>query len=299
MQISMQILFTAKLRERTEFDTLLRSYGVNQTQLPKGPPAQFAKEIEFLDYDIMLPNNSAIFDELPDKLNALGVKSITRSYSFSFEESDYEQSPLFNLLGTGNSPDAFLEDHGAEFELEIVCDHCKLHKKHLNSPLVIDTSGLAYRHMVFVDRQFLVISEQMAELLEEWKITGYDLKPVTHYGDQEERQPAYQLIPTRVLPALSKETPDLEVLGMRKCPVCNLRGNVKYPLHYNSYDLHQSIQDFNVTREYFVNGNTLTRLPLISSSFRKLVIEYGITPDIRSGEETGELDWRFEPVATV
>lgn len=299
MQISMRILFTAKLRERAESDTLLSSYGVNQTQLPKGPPAQFAKEIEFLDYDIMLPNNSAIFDELHDKLKALGIKSITRSYSFSFEESDYEQSPLFNLLGTGNSPDAFLEDHGAEFELEIVCDHCKLHKKRLNSPLVIDTSGLAYRYMVIVDRQFLVISEKMAVMLEEWKMTGYDLKPVTHYGDQADRQSAYQLIPTNVLPPLSRETPNLEILGMRKCPVCNLRGTVKYPLHYSSSDLHLSKQDFNVTEEYFINGNSLTKMPLVSSRFRQLVIQHGITPDIRSGEETGEMDWRFEPIATV
>lgn len=299
MKINMKIIFTARLREHSEFDKLLRTYGVNHYQLPKGPPPLFAKEIEFLDYEVAFPNNTELFNELHNKLDSLGAKNITRTFSFAFEESDYDQSPLFNLLGTGNSPDAFLEDHGAEFELEIVCGHCKLHKKHLNSPIVIDTSGLAYRHMVFVDRQFLVISEKMAELLEEWKMTGYDLKPVTHYGDQEDHQPAYQLIPTNVLPALSKGTPNLEILGMRKCPECNLRGTVKYPLHYNSYDLTQTKHDFNVTEEYFVNGNTLTRMPLVSSRFRQLVIEHGITPDIRSGEETGEMDWRFEPIAIV
>ena len=294
MKIMMRVMFSAKLVERSQIDELVRSYGIRK--LPSGPPPHIARQIEFVDYELEMSYDLATFQEMSDKLEQLGVRNIDRSYSFCFEDQDYEQTSLFLLSGLGNSPDAYLEDQGTEYEIEFLCDNCKLHRKTPLSPLVIDTSFLSERYMVFVEGEHLVVSQLMAERLEQWKMTGFRLEPVIHKGDEDERQPAYRLIPTHDLPAWSDQTPCLEIVGKRKCPVCNRRGYIHYPPHYNRSDLIGHVQDFNMTREYIVDGNRIRRLPIVSAALRERVIQHKITDDVRSNDDYGEFDWRFVPV---
>lgn len=89
-----------------------------------------------------------------------------------------------------------------------------------------------------------------------------------------------------------------------RCKKCNIRGRVDYPYHYDQSDLEKyPIKDFNIMREWSANGvnGWAIRPVFVSKRFRDLLIENGITRDIRDiyDENFTSRDWYFEPVIIV
>ncbi|PWK07443.1 hypothetical protein [Tumebacillus permanentifrigoris] len=297
MKIYMKVLFTSKQSDRLHVDQIFKSNGVNQT--PSDSLPRYASQMNSLDYQVDILYNPDVFARISQELRAIGILNVTCSYRFEYEEKDYHEAPFFLISGIGNNPDVYLEDQGAEFETEIVCDNCRLYRKKVVSPLVIDTSYLEEYDMVHVDHEHFVISERLLSRFKDWGIEGYETHPVLHKGSDEDRQPAYQLVPSQQLSPWSAKNPKLEFVGARKCPRCDRRGYLEYPVYYEDSLLQGQFGDFVSTQEEVVAGNRLIRLPLLSSQLRDRLIAEGITSDVRAPEQYGERDWKLDPIVVV
>lgn len=157
--------------------------------------------------------------------------------------------------------------------------------------------------MVNIGTDYWVVSEKMARLMEEWKITGFELQEVIHSG-KKEGQPAYQVIPTNILQAWSTEMKHYYFITEpeERCPVCNIKGRVDYPYHYNKLDLEQNpIKDIDIMTEFCSNGSWAYRPVFISKRFRDLLIENGITREVLNmyDDNYGSRDWLFRLVIIV
>lgn len=229
----------------------------------------------------------------------------SESVDFIFDQEDFNKSPFFMLVSTGNSSRAFLEHRRNCVEWKVLCEACGHKVKLQTSPLVMDTSRIGNRYMVNVGTDYWVISEKMAQLMEEWKITGYKLQEVIHVG-KKNSQPAYQVIPTNTLPAWSTEMKHYEFITGNEdwCQKCNINGRVDYPYHYDKSDLEKyPIQDINIMKEWTSSGvNGWAYRPLfVSKRFRDLLIQNKITREVLNMSDNNyqSKDWFFEPVIVV
>lgn len=232
--------------------------------------------------------------------NNLQVHDIGEMFSFKYTDEEYELSPFFVLQSTGNSSRAFLDDKGTAFKEEIFCNSCGLIQQNQNSPLVIDTSKIKGRYMVNVGA-YWVVSETMAELMEDWMISGYELKQVIHKGPEKGKQPAYQIVPSFTLPNWSKEMEHYyfatEEDGI--CSICGVKGRIDGPYYYNKKDLINMNMDVYLAAEWTHNGNYVYRKTLFSKKFRDMIIKHKISKDVRDMKKYGSKDWLFEPVILV
>ncbi|MEH7388805.1 hypothetical protein, partial [Bacillus sp. JJ1474] len=234
--------------------------------------------------------------------NELRIKHIGERFSFLYSDEEYDKASHFVLYSTGNSGGAFLKDKGTQFKNNIFCDACGLILQNQVSPLTIDTSKIKDRYMVNVGA-FWVVSEKMAELMNNWGITGYELKPVIHKGTVKGKQPAYQIIPTNTLPSWSNEMKHyyFATEEQEQCKDCGIRGRIDGPYIYIQKDLIDAAKDIYLPQEWTHNGKYVYRKTLFSKKFRDLIIENKISRDIRkmSDFKYGSQDWVFKPILLI
>lgn len=229
--------------------------------------------------------------------------SCGESFSCRFNYLDFERSPFFRLVSTGNSSKAFLEHKKDGIKWKTICPSCGIQEKVQTSPLVMDTSKVGDRYMVNVGVDYWVVSEKMAYLMKEWEITGYELREVIHSG-KKPAQPVFQVIPTNVLPSWSSEMKHYYFITEpeERCQTCNIRGRIDYPYHYNKRDLEQyPIKDINIMKDLKSNGSWAYRPVFLSKRFRDLLIENGITREVinRDDDNYKSRNWLFEPVVII
>lgn len=192
-----------------------------------------------------------------------------------------------------------MDDKGTVFHEEIFCNACGIIQRHQKSPLVIDTSKIKDHFLVNVGA-YWVVSEKMARLMEDWKLSGLELKPVIHKGPEKGKQPAYQIVPSSTMPNWSKEMKHYYFTNEhRRCKTCGIRGRIDGPYHYDKKDLINMNKDVYLAAELTSDVRYVARRTLFSKKFRDLVIEHKISKDVRNLERFGPRDWAFEPIIPV
>ena len=247
-----------------------------------------------LNDDVTYEQMASIYKSLKSEL---GIISIGERFYFTFSDSEYEQAPLFTLNSTGNSTDMFLDDRGTLFSKSAYCDHCGLIEKEQLSPLVVDTSKFKDRYLLHASG-YWVASEKLVTIMEQGNIEGYELLEVIHQGDEDKKQPAYQLIPKQVLPACSADRVKLYFATEGSPCRCGLGGIINGPYLYEKNDLANLTGDVFQAAEWSHNGKYLYKKTLFSRKFRDLIIENNISLEVKGEKDAnfGPKDWLFDPV---
>lgn len=171
-----------------------------------------------------------------------------------------------------------------------------IHREQI-SPLTIDTSKIKDRYMVNVGTVFWVVSEKMAELMDNWRLTGYDLRPVIHKGADKGKQPAHSFPPwSKAMTHYYFATEE-----QNKCKNCRVKGRVAGFYTYNKEDIKSVKLDVFHTAEWSHKGKYVYRKTLFSKAFRNLILEHKISKDVRGvyNKKYGSKDWVFEPTIIV
>ena len=231
--------------------------------------------------------------------NELHIDFIAEGLHFDFSNEDYANAPFFKVWSTGNSQAMILSDKGTTYKKEIYCENCKLIIQHQLSPLVIDTSKIRKRYMVYVQGGHWVVSKKMAELMESWGLTGYELKEVIHKGPEKGKQQAFQLL-AKNFPYWSEKTEIYNYYTDRHklCTSCGIKGQVIGAYHYNKKDVTDLNDDIYVMPELAHDWKYGFHRLLISKKFRDLLIAHKITKDIRGIDDPnyGPHDWGLDPI---
>lgn len=235
-------------------------------------------------------------------LSSFPIDRIGEAVSFEYSNEDYDKAPFFTLNSTGNSASANIVNTGRRSGIStgIFCESCNLKLEVATSALQMDTSKLKDRYMVNIDGMFWVVSEKMADLMSEWKLTGFDLKEVSHRGKPENKLPAYRLIINNSLPPLSSNAGFYYFVSEpeERCATCSVKGRINYPFLYNKSDIENYTDDLYLLNEWESNGSNVYHPLFLSQRFRKLLLEHRITKDIRSlyDSDYGPKDWFMTPV---
>jgi len=247
-----------------------------------------------LNEDVTYEHVAALYKSLEHEL---GIVSIGERFYFDFSDSEYEQAPLFTLNSTGNSPDMFINDRGTLFSINTHCQHCGLMEKEQLSPLVIDTTEMKDRHLVHVSG-YWVASQELATLMKQEDMKGYELLEVIHQGPKEGKQKAFQIIPTQVLPESSAERVKLYFATEQPPCRCGLSGVINGPDIYNRKDITNIENDVFLSAEWSHDGRYLYRKTLFSRKFRELIYKNNISREVRGEKDKnfGPKDWLFDPV---
>lgn len=247
-----------------------------------------------LNEDVTYEQVAALYKSLEHEL---GIVSIGERFYFDFSDSEYEQTPLFTLNSTGNSPEMFLDDRGTLFSISTYCKHCGLMEKEQLSPLVIDTSQMKDRHLVHVSG-YWVASEELAALMKQANIEGFELLEVIHSGSEVGKQLAYQIIPTQMLPVSNAERIKLYFATEQPPCKCGLSGVILGPDIYNANDIMNVNGDVFYSAEWSHDGSYLYRKTIFSRKFRDLIINNHISREVRGEKDRnfGPKDWLFDPV---
>lgn len=233
--------------------------------------------------------------------NELHINFIAERLHFEFSNEDYTNAPFFIVRSTGNSQAMILSDKGTQFKNELFCENCKLIIQHQLSPLVIDTSKIRKRYMVYVKGHW-VVSKKMAELMESWGLKGYELREVIHKGPEKGKQQAFQII-AKTFPKWSQEMKIYNYYTDRHklCTSCGIKGSVIGAYLYNKKDIIDLNNDIYVTAELSHDWKYGFYRTLISKKFRNLLIEHKITKDVRGMYDSGygPYDWLLDPILEI
>ncbi|MUG46415.1 hypothetical protein [Paenibacillus woosongensis] len=300
MEVINRISFFIDYSYSKQIESFFNEFGITVISPEKGSRTtdiRYLVPITFKPTEDMTDKIRIIYNKL---INFFPITGIGEAIFFNCDNDDYNKAPFFAVNSTGNSASANLLDTKTPMIKETFCNACGLKLKSLESNLVIDTSKLRKKYMINVDSMFWVISEEMARLMSEWKITGYQLKEVIHHGKAENYVPAYQLIINNNMPPLSQKSKNYHFVSEpeEKCDVCGIKGKVNYPYLYETSDIKTCTNDLYLLNELVSNGSYVYRPLLISQRFRKLLIEQGITRDVRSifDSNYGSKDWYMTPV---
>lgn len=294
-----EITFWTEVWKKRDISRVLEAFGIKYE--PRDPdPRSPAASDPGRYYEFIIEYDPPTLASLERSLAAVGVPRVGHRYFFRFTDEEYETSPLYKLGATGNTPRAFLKSDGTRYKFNTLCPACGLQCREQESPLVIDTRKMGKQYMAWVDGEFLVVSERMAALLNEWGLSGYVLRNVTHAGPEKGQQTVFQLVPTNVLPPWSRHMRFLYPahLEQHRCPMCGLRGRLEYPYHYDR-DVLTDIKDFNIASDWTVLSFGAVHSVLVSANFRKRVLDSGIAVDARYTRNPGDRHWFFEPVVVV
>ncbi|MBO2944878.1 hypothetical protein JJQ72_12935 [Paenibacillus sp. F411] len=217
-------------------------------------------------------------------------------FSIVYEEEEFKRSPLFNIRSIGNKADLYLQK--PKIKLEKFCDLCNRKKYMEDQNITIDVNKLMKNPIMFVNH-FFVVSENLANLLRESDLTGYNLIQVLHKGRKEAKIRGYQIMPTNVLPKQcipDDFLSDPYILNQdRRCTECKLGGHRFPPYYYNPNDI-KEVLDFNFTYENkssdYVYRNTLVSRRVIDF----FVNENYLINVVRNTNTWGEKDWVLEPI---
>jgi len=301
MKVTVRINFIVNSDRSREIEDLFVSYGIQIVTPKKGKSSELSYNVPITGEDglDLYSLVSTIINSLKNKFN---VSHVGEFFFYECNDIEYEEAPYFLIKSTGNSNKSNIDDTGNALEYTTYCPECRLQKKTLTQNLIIDTSVLQKKHMINVGSQFWVVSERMAELMHQWNLKGYSLKEVSHKSKKNEAVPAYQLIPTNVMPPWSKKMIHYYFTSEEEesCSYCGVRGRIDYPYHYDLNQLSQIDVDIVKSKEFTSNGSYAYQTLLISKRFRNLLLEHKITRDVRSSfsENYGPNDWLLFPVIT-
>ncbi|QPA58489.1 hypothetical protein [Lysinibacillus sphaericus] len=227
-----------------------------------------------LNEDVTYEKVAALYESLEREF---GIVSIGERFYFEFSDLEYERAPLFTL-----------STH---------CKNCGLMDKEQLSPIVIDTSHMNGRHLVHVSG-YWVASEELVALLKREKLEGFEFLEVIHQGPEQGKQPAYQIIPTQILPACSHDRVKLYFATEQPPCSCGLNGVIKGPDMYYQEDLAALKGDVFYSAEWSHDGRYLYKKTLFSKRFREVIIKHGISREVRGEKDPnfGPTDWLFDPV---
>lgn len=303
MEAIIIIGFLADYNMKDKIEEVFNEYQIN-FNYPEKPNSTLDSEVYYeIPVTLNTVNNSNIISNICRDLKTKFNIDCGETVSFKFDDNDFINAPFYELKSTGNSSKAFLSHKNDGIKLITLCNVCKIQAKIQQSSLVMDTSKIGDRYMVNVGTDFWVVSEKMAALMEKWDITGYTLKEVIHSG-KNSPQPVFQVIPTNILPPWSSAMKHYYFVTQSEgqCSECDIRGRIDYPYHYDKSDLEQySITDISMMREWKSNGQWAYHPTFISNRFRRLLIENGITSDVRDiyAKNYKSKDWLFDPVIVV
>lgn len=300
MEVINRISFFIDYSYSKQIESFFNEFGITVISPEKGSRTteiRYLVPITFKPTEDMTDKIRIIYNKL---LNFFPIGGIGEAIFFNYNNDDYDKAPLFTVNSTGNSASANLLDTKTPMKKETFCNACGLKLKSLESNLVIDTSKLRKKYMINVDSMFWVISEEMARLMSEWNITGYQLKEVIHHGKAENHVPAYQLIINNSMPPLSQKSKSYHFVSEPegKCDVCGIKGKVNYPYLYETSDIKTCTNDLYLLDEWVSNGSFVYRPLLISQRFRQLLLKKHITRDVRDlfDPNYGSKDWLMTPV---
>lgn len=285
-----------------QIENFFEEYGIQIVSPEKGirtSEIRYQIPISFNPKENMKEKIEEIMNRL---LNLFPIDRIGEAVSFEYSNEDYDKAPFFTLNSTGNSASANIVNTGRQsgISTSIYCESCNLKLEVVTSDLQMDTSKLKDRYMVNIDGMFWVVSEKMAELMSEWKLTGFDLKEVVHRGKPENKLPAYQLIINNSLPPQSSNAGFYYFVSEseERCDACGVKGKINYPYLYNKSDIENFSDDLYVLNEWNSNGSYVYHPLILSQRFRNLLLEHRITKDIRSLYDSGygPKDWFMTPV---
>lgn len=284
----------------------------------------FSVKVEkfFKNYDIAVisPNkgrlSSTLFYEIPitflenenamNKMNTIRnnllklfpIDDIGEKVTFQCSDDEFRSAPFFNLTSTGNSASAHLNSKNSIFTDKLFCPACGIVTREVES-LTIDTSKLKNRFMVNVDGMFWVVSEKMAELMENWNLRGYQLVKVKHFGNPEKSIPAYRVVATNSLPEWNSKMQHYYFVSEneKRCDVCQVYGRIDYPYRFDQSSIEACREDIYTLNEWASHVNFAYHPLFVSKKFKDHVIEHGITKDVRSlySKNYGFKDWVFIP----
>lgn len=247
--------------------------------------------------------NDFIREIITDLKTKLNIKHIGEYFYVECSDNEYEEAPFFRVSSTGNSAKAHLDDEGINIKKELFCSDCGLQFKQLQENLTVNTAVLKSKLMINVGGQFWVVSERMAQLMEEWGLKGYSLREVIHKGKAAGSVPGYQLLPTTVLPPWSDKMRHYFFVDEEDeyCTACGVKGRVDYPYHYDKSQIETVDTDLAWSKEFTNNGSYAYHSLLISSRFRRLLLDHKLSRDVRSmfDKSYGRNDWFLEPVIVV
>ncbi|MFB7156585.1 hypothetical protein [Lysinibacillus sp. NPDC056232] len=296
MKVELENLFSIDESSQDQVIKVYNRYGIfiGAPEIRKRNLKASFNPIFTLNDDVTYEHVAALYKSLEHEL---GIVSIGERFYFDFSDSEYEQAQLFTLNSTGNSPDMFIDDKGTLFSISTYCQHCGLMEKEQLSPLVIDTTEMKDRHLVHVSG-YWVASQELATLMKQEDIKGFELLEVIHQGPKEEKRKAFQIIPTQVLPESSTERVKLYFATEQPPCRCGLSGVINGPDIYYREDLTNIKNDIVLSGEWSHDGRYLYRKTLFSRRFRELILKNNISREVRGekDENFGPKDWLFDPV---
>lgn len=299
MKASVEISFFANYSLSTEIQNFFKSYDIHVDIPERKLASEFSCKVSLLEQEDHKLNDLAR-EIITDLKTTLNIKHIGEHFYFECSDKEYEEAPFFRVSSTGNSAKAHLDDEGNNFKKELFCSNCGLQLKHLQTNLTINTAVLKSKLMINVGGQFWVVSEKMAQLMEEWGLKGYTLREVSHKGKAAGAVPGYQLLPTTELPPWSDKMRHYFFVDEEEeyCTVCGVKGRVDYPYHYDKSQIETIDTDLAWSKEFTNNGSYAYQSLLISSKFRRLLLEHKLSRDVRSNfdKSYGSNDWLLYPV---
>lgn len=300
MKVTNKIGFFIDYSYAKQIEDFFREYDIEVYSPDKGARST---EIRYLIPITFSPEENMIekMEEIRLRLlNLFPIDEIGEEILFSYNDAEYDKAPFFYLYSTGNSAQANLTNNYSDVENNIFCEACGLKTKSLKSSLVLDTSKLKNRYMINLDGVFWVVSEKMAELMSKWNLTGYQFKEVIHRGKPDKSLPAYQIVVDKTLPPLSSKMKHYYFVSEAKnrCYVCGVKGKINYPYLYDNTVIESYTNDLYLLNESVSNGSFVYHPLFISQRFRTLLIEQGVTRDVRSVYDSnyGSKDWYMTPV---
>lgn len=294
MLLQYKYLFNFPKINREQMNDLLSAYHIEYR------PSERPEETD-LYYGFDLLNTMPNIDQFNMELEMLipkisNIPVYQPVIEFIFDKTDYDSSPYFKLQATGNSGRAFIDSYKPKFDKNYLCHTCGVLSRNLISPLEINNSKIGKRLMVNVNEEYWVITEKLANLIFEWDLKGFELKD--GISNNTNGQKLYQLIPKVIMPPLSNLMKYYFIDRREWCSNCDLRNWFAGPFQYDASALQNLQTDFAITNELNILGSLAYRPLLVSSRFRKLIIENKISKEVLNLRDPKykSYDWFFEPI---
>lgn len=215
-------------------------------------------------YELVLDAGDETLNVLIKELERNEISVSTRKERV-YTKSDIDDAKLLLLYGTAMCGDGY-NVYGTKFEPSNKCSKCGFGEVQV-SDLIIDKTKMSKKDFAVTYNNEMVISKRVAEILEENKLTGFELWPVYHYTTKMRNElELYQIMPTNILPLMLSPPTVIE----KSKEYCNLCGNSSQGLQSQPYYKREDLKiicDFNKSCEFF--GVKLTRgtpiqVPIIS-----------------------------------
>lgn len=255
---------------------------------------------EHYAFMIHMPYSPGLLGQVLNELNTIDDYIQDRpdffGFRFDYTEEDYLNAPLFQIRSIGNKASLYVNIAAPQFEN--FCSICRRPKFIEQQKLAINLHALKKNPILSVDH-FLVVSEKLAEIMDQAGLDGYALAEVEHTGKQKPETRGYQIVPTHILPPqrvpLRYKTDPYILSQTNRCPVCGLGGHLFPPFYYHPADVN-TVCDFNLTYEHF-SYHYVYRKTLVSKRVMDLLKTHKYIDKIAGpNAPIGNRDWAIEPV---